>query len=425
MTPPTFLYFGGNFYIYLLIFFLLPVSILYGAKFFRPGEYNNDYLSRDVTGCVKGISIFIVILHHLSQRIAGPGLFFGFIRYGYLSVSIFFFLSGYSLMVSFLRNPAYLDNFLRKRLSRVYIPVLVINMITLALYHLVYGYNWGMTGIIKNIIGIELIDPILWFVNAILIFYLVFFAAFRFFSVRAGVFIVLAYSFAYFLFCRYTGFGEWWYNTCFCFPLGIVVAYKYNEFTAYMQRNYMEVTAAVIAVFCASFYLGNWWPYPASTRFFIVISAASCMFLAALFTIRRKYMALAVTLVITSAAVLYIWKLWYFPAYAIQFAVASSISCVFMMLVFLLKVNVRNSLWIFIGVISYEMYLVHMKLFNIYFSYVKISSGYSIYIFLVLVIAAAWVFNKLFDYINQPQKAAAVPAVAAAEHDDVEPEPES
>ncbi|HPS59116.1 MAG TPA: acyltransferase family protein [Spirochaetota bacterium] len=429
MTLPTLFDFGrdflgGNFYVYMLAFFLLPVSVLYGAKFFKPGEYNDGYLSRDITGCVKGISIFVVILHHLSQRISGAGMFFSFTRYGYLAVSIFFFLSGYSLMVSLLKSPAYLDNFLRKRLSRVYIPVLVINSITLASYHLIYGFNWTITGIVKNITGIELIDQILWFVNAILIFYVVFFIAFRFFSVRTGVFIVLAYSFVYYNVCKHTGFGEWWYNTSFCFPLGVMVAYKYKVFTGFMQRNYMAVTAAVVAVFCASFYLGNWWPYPVNTRVFLIISAVSCVFMAVVFSRQRNYTALVSTLVIGTAAYFYIWRFWYFPAYASQLSVVSSISCVFMMLVFLMKVNVGNRLWVFMGVISYEMYLVHMKLFNIYFSYVKLNSAVTIYIFLAIVIAAAWVFNKLFDYINQPQKAAA-PAVSPAGPVDVETEPEA
>ncbi len=430
MTLPTFFDFGrdflgGNFYVYMIAFFLLPVSVLWGAKFFRPGEYNDGYLSRDITGCVKGISIFVVILHHLSQRISGAGMFFSFTRYGYLAVSLFFFLSGYSLMVSLLKNESYLDNFLRKRLSRVYIPVLVINVITLASYHFVYGFSWSISGIIKNITGIELIDPILWFVNVILIFYVVFFIAFRFFSVRTGVIIVFAYSAAYYKVCDYTGFGVWWYNTCFCFPLGIMVAYKYKEFTAFMQRNYMAVTAAVVSIFSASFYLANWWPFPQNARVFLAISVVSSALMIIQFLRQRNYPALIIALVIGSAVHFYILKRWYFPVHAIEFAVVSSISSVFMMLVFLMKVNVGNRVWVFIGIISYEMYLVHMKIFNIYFSYIKISSALTIYIFLAIVIAAAWGFNRLFDFINRPQKTAALTVPAVAETVKVEPEPET
>lgn len=414
-------FFGGNIFVYLLAFFVLPASVFYKAGFFRPGEYNNAYLSKDITGCVKGFSIFVVILHHFSQRMSGAGLFFSFTRYGYLAVSLFFFLSGYSLMISLLKNPGYLDNFLRKRLSRVYIPVIVINCITLAAYHYIYGLNRTFGGILKNITGIELIDPILWFVNVILIYYVVFFIAFRFFSVRTGALIVLAYSFAYFAFCRYTGFGVWWYNTCFCFPLGIMVAYKYREFTGFMQRNYPAVTAAVVAVFTASFYMANWWPFPQYSRVFLFISVISCVFMIYVMIMRRNFPASAAAVIIAAAVYFYIFRHWYFPAYAMEFAVTSSISCVFMMIVFLMKVNVGNRLWVFMGIISYEMYLVHMKIFNIYFSYVKINRGYTIYIFLGLVIAAAWGFNKLFDYINQPQKAAAV-VVPQVEPAEVEPE---
>lgn len=429
MTLPTFFDFGrdflgGNFYVYLLAFFLLPVSVLYGAKFYRPGEYNDGYLSRDVTGCVKGISIFVIILHHLSWRISGAGLFFSFSRYGYLAVSVFFFLSGYSLMVSLLNNKSYLDNFLRKRLGRVYVPVLIINAITLLSYHFIYGFSWSLSGIIKNITGIELIDPILWFVNAILIFYVVFFIAFRFFSVRTGVIIVFAYSVVYYKVCEYTGLGVWWYNTCFCFPLGIMVAYKYKEFTAFMQRNYMAVTAAVISIFSASFYLANWWPFPQNAMVFPAVSVVSTAMMVIQLFRQRSYPALTAALIILSAVYFYIIKSRYFPVYAIEFAVASSLSCVFMILVFLMKVNVGNRVWVFMGVISYEMYLIHMKIFNIYFSYVKINSALTIYIFLAIVIAAAWGFNRLFDLIKRTQMRASVALPAEAETAEIKVEPE-
>jgi len=421
VTPPASLHFDTNFYAYLAAFILLPLSILYGAKFYMPGKYNDAFLSKEVTGCVKGISIVVVILHHLAGKISGPGHFFAFTRYGYLAVSIFFFLSGYSLMSSVIANPAYIDNFFRRRFTRVYFPVIAVNAITLVLYRFIYGYNWSAAGILKNITGVELIDPVLWFVNAILILYVVFYIAFRFFSRRAGIILVTAYSLFYFIICICLGYGAWWYNTAFCFPMGVIAAYKYKELTGFMQKNYMALGAAVIAVFCASFYMADWWPRPEIAGMLPVISAAACACMILVLLFKRNYTALAAAVPVIILSAYYILKRWNYPAYSTGFAVASSISCVLLMLVFLMKVKIYNSLWAFAGLISYEMYLVHMKVFNIYFSYLQVKQGYSIYGFLAMVIITAWVLNKLFNYINRQGRdaEAVIPVVQTADDDPV------
>jgi len=86
-----------------------------------------------------------------------------------------------------------------------------------------------------------------------------------------------------------------------------------------------------------------------------------------------------------------------------------------------MKVKIYNSLWAFAGLISYEMYLVHMKVFNIYFSYLQVKQGYSIYGFLAMVIITAWVLNKLFNYINRQGRdaEAVIPVVQTADDDRV------
>jgi membrane-bound acyltransferase YfiQ involved in biofilm formation len=88
--------------------------------------------------------------------------------------------------------------------------------------------------------------------------------------------------------------------------------------------------------------------------------------------------------------------------------VVSGIACVFLVIALLLKVNVFNRFWAFTGVISYELYLVHMKVFCVYFDHVKITGGYSLYIFLLLVFLSAWFFNRLFDNIKLPQTKPAI-----------------
>lgn len=360
------LVFDSNIYAYILVFILLPVSILYRSKLYGTGRYNPDYLSRGATDCVKGIAIFVVIIHHFSQRIADTGHLYLFTRFGYLSVSVFFFLSGYSLMKSLLKNSGYLDGFIRKRLSRVYLPLVIINALTLLLFHYIYGREYGIRDIIMFVTGLRLADSVLWFVNAIILFYLVFFIAFRFFSLHAGPVLVLVYSAVYFIVCSLTGFGDWWYTTCFCFPLGIFAAKHYEKMTMFLGRNHRAVSLAAAVIFPLTFYWANWYV---------------------------------------------------FPGYSTLFYVISSIACVFALLVVLMKIEINNTLWLFAGAISYEMYLVHMKVFNIYFNHVHITGGYSLYIFIAAVVITAYLFSRFFDMITRllQQPASSDAAEAEAE----------
>lgn len=344
------LIFDSNTYAYILVFLILPVSILYRSRIYGAGSFNQGYLSREVTDCVKGIAIFIVIIHHFSQRIADPGYLYLFTRFGYLSVSVFFFLSGYSLMKSLEKNSSYLDGFVRKRLSRVYLPLLIINSFSLLLFHYVYGKSYGPGEIIMYVTGMKLFDPVLWFVNAILLFYIAFFIAFRFFSMHTGTVIIFAFSGVYFAVCSWIGLGDWWYNTCFCFPLGISAALYYERMTLFLGKRFGLVSGVTALIFPLTFYLANWYVFPAYSMLFYVISSAACV--------------LAVVLV-------------------------------------LMKIEINNAIWLFAGAISYEMYLVHMKVFNLYFNHVSITAGYSLYFFITIVVVASWAFCRLFDAVNQ------------------------
>ena len=61
-------------------------------------------LSKDKCNCLKGVFAMVVLLHHLKQHsgvfsdYAVPSIIFQ--AMGYLSVAVFFFISGYGLAIS-------------------------------------------------------------------------------------------------------------------------------------------------------------------------------------------------------------------------------------------------------------------------------------------------------------------------------------
>lgn len=124
-----------------LVFGLAIISI-------QPSEnlINRD-LSIQSTNNLKGFSILIIVLHHLSQRTA-----FGLSKSAYwlsrfnvvgrLAVAIFFFVSGYGLTRQFQqKGQDYLHHFLRKRI----VPIIATYSIFAVIIYTIEHFRIGLT----------------------------------------------------------------------------------------------------------------------------------------------------------------------------------------------------------------------------------------------------------------------------------------
>lgn len=74
------------------------------------------------TNSLRGVLAILIILHHLSSKI--DILFLKWFHdFGAPIVSMFFFVSGYGLIKSYLKKgTAYIDGFLAKRLGKILPP---------------------------------------------------------------------------------------------------------------------------------------------------------------------------------------------------------------------------------------------------------------------------------------------------------------
>ena len=330
------LIFTNNTYLYLLTCIFLPILFFYKAKLLPQKNYNDDFLSKSTTDCLKGLCVLVVVLHHVSLLMPTTTLY----CFGYLAVTIFLFLSGYGLTVSYLNKNDYLDNFFSRRLTRIYIPFVVLNVIGIGLTSL--NTKLSATDMIFYFLGIKLIDGTLWFIQTIIIFYIMFYIAFKFMSRNIAAHFLVLVSFIYLIVCYKIGLGIWVYNTAFCFPLGVYIALYYKKFVKLIKNNYILAFLLSGTCFAITFIFGN----------FI------------------------------------------YSDFQTIFSLISSVCLVFFVLVFLLKVQIASKLLRVIGNISCEIYLIHMKVLVVYFSMVKLSGSYSIYIYLSLLILLAYLLNK-------------------------------
>ena len=133
-------------------------------------------ISKNESNNLKGIAIILVMLGHLvaTQQIHLPKEFRYFATF---SVSIFLILSGYGLTKSYLADG--LKNFIRKRISSVYIPFLITSIILFLLFH---KNNHSTFELIKTITFLNkdlTLDGTMWFIYYILIWYTAFYITFK------------------------------------------------------------------------------------------------------------------------------------------------------------------------------------------------------------------------------------------------------
>ncbi len=132
---------------------------------------------------LKGFSILtIVIFHYLQtfhwQHLAGKLIFFGG-----TGVHLFIFLSGFGLYFSYLHKPVTFTQFLKKRISKVYIPYLIIVIISALIACLIPVYEGSWYAFGGHIFLYKMFDESiigsygypLWFISLIMQFYFMFY----------------------------------------------------------------------------------------------------------------------------------------------------------------------------------------------------------------------------------------------------------
>ncbi len=254
----------------LLVFpFLIFVLLFWGAKIAPKGEFSSDYLKWDQMMALRTLACLSIILHHLTQRITnyggiykGPITLYNYI--GFLCTAVFFFSSGYGLMYSYLNKNNYLDGFLRKRLISVLVPFFLVNVITVLVNHMVYKKGTGddFLYVIKQIVGIELLDGNAWFIVEIIVLYVLFAAFFSLIKNKdvSLVLLILAtigiMAFAFFRGHDYDDYketyfmGEWWFNSTITFAFGLLYARFKNGIEGFFRKHYkgMVISFALLSV---------------------------------------------------------------------------------------------------------------------------------------------------------------------------------
>ena len=154
----------------------------------------------DVVNFLRGYSISTIVIMHLVGMLGISGIWEKAAAFGGAGVHVFILCSGFGLYLSYLRKPLGYIAFLKKRFTRIYMPMAVLCVAT-AVWMACMGREWFMP-LWGNLLLFKMFVPELessmggqmWFVSTIIQFYLAWPLIVKLFNIRGGVKLALIIS---------------------------------------------------------------------------------------------------------------------------------------------------------------------------------------------------------------------------------------
>lgn len=159
-------------------------------------------------------------------------------------VSLFLFISGYGLMVSYQKKgETYLQAFLKKRLLKIVLPAILVSLL-----HLLLCGNGGISFLDRVRLvftqGTTLL-PHYWFVWAILFEYLVFWCSFKWLPGTLPRYAVLLFTIAFAVVTAQAGFDRCWWVCSLAFPTGLYFAAHENDIFSFCNKKTINYWLAI------------------------------------------------------------------------------------------------------------------------------------------------------------------------------------
>ena len=217
-------------------------------------------LSKDASTCLKGLACLLIVLHHWCSGLSGMGYDNILVKLltqagGVTGVAIFFFLSSYGLTRSQLVKKDSISLFFTKRLTKVYIPLVLTNVLCLALKYSGQSFVQSFLQILN--VGV-LLDLATWFCNVIIVCYVIFYVSNRLKKDWMKILVnwILMLSLAVALVAYFPNRPCYVYSLV-AFPLGGMVAILQDKMnmTKLMMITFLPVVAffGSMAMFCTGY----------------------------------------------------------------------------------------------------------------------------------------------------------------------------
>ena len=215
------------------IFILLLISLF---VYLIP-KTDVDYLSNKSTKSLKGLLALLIIFHHISQKITTGENFSNFEYMGRYIVALFFFLSGYGLYFQYRNNATYMENFLKKRLVRIFIPFFVF-IVIYVIYRATLGEVVNVDFFLSFWKDHSNIIYNGWFINSIIVLYVIFYVSFVNKDSKISEYKLVFLTLVYIFWKAYQDHGDWEYVSIMAFLLGVFWMKNRVSIDKLLEKNY-------------------------------------------------------------------------------------------------------------------------------------------------------------------------------------------
>ena len=317
-----------------------------------------DYLSNKSTKSLKGLLALLIIFHHISQKITTGENFSNFEYMGRYIVALFFFLSGYGLYFQYSNNATYMENFLKKRLVRIFIPFFVF-IVIYVIYRATLGEVVNVDFFLSFWKDHSNIIYNGWFINSIIILYVIFYVSFVNKDSKIAEYKLVFLTLVYIFWKAYQNHGDWEYVSIMAFLLGVFWMKNRVYIDKFLEKNY----------------------------FIFLVSFSILMY------VFRHYEVIMKNIGITNKYVYY--------------GIVGNLCTMVFVVYFLLltnKLNFSNKYIDFLGDISFEIYMIHGLVMH-YLGKFFISSDVNDVLYTIVVlfvsIVSAYYIKKLIIIIEK------------------------
>ena len=304
-----------------------------------------DYLSNKSTKSLKGLLALFIIFHHISQKITTGENFSNFEYMGRYIVALFFFLSGYGLYFQYSNNATYMENFLKKRLVRIFIPFFIF-IVIYVIYRATLGEVVNVDFFLSFWKDHSNIIYNGWFINSIIVLYVIFYVSLVRKDSKIAEYKLVFLTLVYIFWKAYQNHGDWEYVSIMAFLLGVFWMKNRISIDKFIEKNY----------------------------FIFLVSFSILMY------VFRHYEVIMENIGITNKYVYY--------------GIVGNLCTMIFVVYFLLltnKLNFSNKYLDFLGDISFEIYMIHGLVMH-YLGKFFISSGVNDVLYTIVVLFISIVF---------------------------------
>lgn len=213
--------------------FIICIALLYFCSLFT--KSNSAGFDKEKVVPLKAMLALLIILHHISLENEIAWLS-PLKSWGAPIVSIFFFISGYGLILSYDKcGEAYLSRFIKHRIiNTLILPLLLASLIFWLVVPDLPGFVESVRLLIMD--GVVLL-PHSWYVFAILIFYIAFYISCKFMSEVNIIILLTLLCAGYIIITNQLGYARCWYISALAFPAGAAYAYWSRAFLNRISNN--------------------------------------------------------------------------------------------------------------------------------------------------------------------------------------------